>query len=411
MPELAHGPRYREAMVQTASMQTSSWWTTASRVWVDLALVAACAIPTLAFPFVHGDASLEPIDGVAALLTVALILVRRRFPIPTLAIGIVSAVVVAAIAERPTGLLPTLVVLLFTVAVRYERRVGVIAGTATILAFIAAIAILAPHGFFGPEILAALAWPALAVAGGDVIRNRRIAVDAAEERARRAEESREENARRRVIEERLRIARELHDVVAHRMAVVNVQAGVAAHLLRQQPDEAERALSVVRSSARVVLDELSGILDVLRAPGDPDAPVEPTPSLGDLPQLVESFAAAGLAVAWETSGEPRPMPESVELALYRTVQEALTNAHKHGDGAARLVLVHGEQEVEVVVENQLPTTPVTNGLPVGGYGLIGMRERILASGGRLDAGPPVDGVFRIRAHLPTGRTGQTRIDS
>ena len=155
-----------------------------------------------------------------------------------------------------------------------------------------------------------MAWPALAVAAGDLLRTRRETIVAAEERA-RAEESREEEARRRVAEERLHIARELHDVVAHRMAVVNVQAGVAEHLLRARPDDAA-ALRIVRSSAQAALDNLGSILNLLRSAGASDDSVEPAPTLTELTALIESYRDAGLAVEYETSGAARPLADTTQ---------------------------------------------------------------------------------------------------
>ena len=260
-------------------------------------------------------------------------------------------------------------------------------------------AILVPDKFFGPPLLAAFAWPALAIAAGDAVRSRRANLAAAEERARRTEQTRESETRRRVVEERLRIARELHDVVAHRMAVINVQAGVAAHLLRDQPDAAEAALGVVRGSAATVLDELGSLLNVLRTADDAEAPVEPAPTLDELPALVATFETAGLDVHWDSSGHRRPMSESVQLAAYRLVQEGLTNAHKHGDGRARLVTTYGDDGFTLAIENAMSATNPDGDIATG-FGLVGMRERVSAAGGSLTTGSE-NGAFRICATLPT----------
>lgn len=385
-------------MVGTSMMETSSGRTITLRSFAFDLAVAGLVFGPLAGR-THGTrGGLGAADLAAAGLTVALLVLRRPLPLPALAAGIVAAGVVTAIAERPTAVIPTVVILLFHVAVSHGRRTAVVAGGITLLALLVLVVMLVSDGLFGPVALAALAWPMLAVAAGDVVRSRRIAVeqalDAAEARARRAESSREEEARRRVVEERLRIARELHDVVAHRMAVVNVQAGVASHLLRAQPAAAEEALAVVRSSARLVLDELAGILSVLRTSDEPDT-TEPVPGLAAIPALVESFHAAGLAVEWTSSGEPRPLPTSVELAAYRTVQEALTNAHKHGDGRVRLTIVHTADAVDVEAVNRVGTSRP----PTAGFGLLGMRERVSAAGGTLAFGS-TGGSFRLSARFP-----------
>ena len=251
-----------------------------------------------------------------------------------------------------------------------------------------------------------IAWSLMAVAVGDAVRSRRDYLAAVEERARRAEETREEEARRRVVEERLRIARELHDLVAHRMAVINVQAGVASHLLRSRPDEAEQAMRIVRESASEVLGELGDMLSVLRNVDDPEAPVEPAPTLRDLGTLVESFAAAGLEVSWESSGTLEDVPDSVQLALFRLVQEGLTNAQRYGEGRASLRVERSPVAVDVAIENRIAAgaDPAAG----SGYGLLGMRERVAAVGGTVEIGPTGDGRFGITAHLPAARRETAR---
>lgn len=397
--------RYRGAMASSPTATASrSWsaWAVAPRSYVaDAALWLVVCAPAAAAPIRDGG-SLGAIDAVAAVLALVLLVLRRRWPIPVLAVDLVALLVATAVAGQPTALLSVSIVLLFAVAVRYERKVAIrtaVAGTATLLA---AVAILQARNFIGPEMLAGIAWPTLAVAAGDAVRSRREAIAAADERARRAEETREEEARRRVAETRLQIARELHDVVAHRIAVINVQAGVAAHLMPTKPADAAAALATVRASARDVLDELAEILGVLREPGTDGAPgsTAPAPTLDDVPALVASFADAGLRVVFETAGEVHPLGDGATIALYRTVQEALTNAHKHGDGAARVRLVHGAAGVDLEVVNRAAAgrSPSTSG-----FGLLGMRERVQAVGGQLTTGPDGDGTFRVQAHFPRAR--------
>ena len=370
----------------------------------DAVLAIVCVPPTIAGALSNGTVGI--VDGIVIVVSVTLILLRRRAPIPVLAAGIVALVGSIAVMGRPNGLIAVVIVLVFTVADWYERTTSIYAGIATLLAFLATVAILAPHGLLGPQLLAAVAWPALAVAAGDVFRTRRAAIAAAEERARRAEENREEEARRRVAEERLHIAREVHDVVAHRIAVVNVQAGAAEHLMRSRPDDAAAALRVVRSSAQAALDELGRIVNVLRTAGEADAPMEPAPTLTQLSMLIGSYRDAGLAVEYETSGAPRTVTDSTQLALYRIVQEGLTNAHKHGDGHVRLRIRHAPEGVDVEIVNRLGApAPETDAAPEaslqpGGFGLIGMRERVLTAGGSLHVGPEGANRFAVRAHFP-----------
>ena len=350
----------------------ATWRITRRTVMIDVALALAVSVAVVG----HGrrEASEGWPDLAAAGVTLLLFLVRHRFAVPALQAGIAAALIATALTDRPTSLFPALIVLLFTAALTMDRRRAIVAGVATMVSILAVIAMLEAGGVPAPEALAGFAWPALALAAADIVRGRRAAMTTAIETA-------SERAR---VAERLRIARELHDVVAHRIAVVNVQAGVAAHLLRSQPEQAEEALAVVRSSARTVLDELGGILSVLRGPGDgtADGALEPAPLLDSLPALVSSFTDAGLAVTWETTGAPRPLTDAVQLAIYRTVQEALTNAHKHGDGTARFSLIHAADGVTVDIENDQGSAAPNS----GGFGLIGMRERVTAAGGTLETG-------------------------
>jgi signal transduction histidine kinase len=234
------------------------------------------------------------------------------------------------------------------------------------------------------------------------VANHRAYIAAVEERARRAENSREEEAHRRVIEERMRIARELHDVVAHHIAVVNVQAGVAAHLIHRDPTAAAHALSHVRAASRSVLSELSTLLGVLRAAGDTDAPTEPAPGLQRLDTLLESLRRSGLSVTASCHGDRRPLPAGIDLAGYRIVQEALTNVQKHGDGGAAVVeLGYDPHHLTIRIRNNAgtgrPRRHEGNGT---GHGILGMRERVAALGGTFAAGPQASGGFAVYAKLP-----------
>jgi signal transduction histidine kinase len=333
-------------------------------------------------------------DVGAAVLAFTLVALRRRWPVPVFAAATGAALWPTIRDGPPPVLLVAVFVCASTVAVETNRRTAWIAGgTASIVLYAASV--LAGNGWSSPVSLGLFAWMGMAVAIGDALRTRRAYVAAIEERARRAEESRDEEARRRVVEERLRIARELHDVVAHHIAMINVQAGVAAHVLRDRPDKAEDALAHVRRAARTVLDEISTLLGVLRRPGDPEES-EPTRGLARLGGLLDSLGGAGLRVEHHQEGDARELPSAVDLAAYRIVQESLTNAQKHGgDGAARLRLAYTPAGLEIEVANV--AGPDTG--EGGGHGLVGMRERASAVGGTLRAGR-VDGRFVVTAFLP-----------
>lgn len=340
-------------------------------------------------------------DGAAAwvalAVAIALIPARRRFPVQTLVIAIVASVVAVTVTDRPNVLLLVALVAVFNVAQQYDRRVAIVAGAATTACFLLMITAVLREVPLGGAGLASIAWPAFAATAGAAVRSTRESVSAAEERARRAEESRELEAQRRVVEERLRIARDVHDLVAHHIAVVNVQSAVAGHLMESDPPAAVDALGVVRSAAATVVDQLSELLGVLRSAEAADEPTAPTPDLAAIDDLISSFAASGLAVRHETSGAPRPMSSLAELTAYRVVQEALTNAHKHGDGTAAVSMRFDDEGLQVSVIN--PTS--SRAADGTGFGLIGMRERVEAVGGTIEAETAPGGrQFEIAATIP-----------
>jgi signal transduction histidine kinase len=335
----------------------------------------------------------------AALLAFVLVALRRRRPVVVL-----GAATAAAIWPVTTdGPAPVLTVAAFicayTVAVETNRRTAWVAGgSAAAILYVAAL--VSGHNWSAPESLGAFAWTGMAVGVGDALRTRRAYVAAVEERARRAEQSRDEEARRQVVEERLRIARELHDVVAHHIAMISVQAGVAAHVLRDRPDQAEDALAHVRAAARTVLDETSTLLGVLRRSDEPDDS-EPTRGLARLGGLLDSLGGAGLRVEHRQEGDARELPAAVDLAAFRIVQESLTNAQKHGSGAAaRLRLAYSPAGLAISIANDAAAQDRTG----GGHGLVGMRERAAAVGGSLNAGRE-DGQFVVTAFLPAPARG------
>ncbi|MFJ6012360.1 sensor histidine kinase [Streptomyces sp. NPDC092952] len=243
----------------------------------------------------------------------------------------------------------------------------------------------------------------LAGALGELVRSRRDHLAAVEARAELAERTREEEARRRVGEERTRIARELHDIVAHHITLAHAQAATAAYLLRSKPDQAQRTLDQLAGTTSSALRELKAAVGLLRSEGDPEAPLEPAPGLARLPELIASFEQAGLAVSVRVEGEVRPLPPGADLTAYRVVQEALTNVTKHAGGAnASVRLVYGHRVLTLTVIDDGQARPAT-GTP--GYGLIGMRERARSAGGRLAAGHRPGGGFEVSTELPLEEPG------
>jgi len=368
--------------------------------WViDGLLVSLAVIGFLRRPFAETGRS-EVVDWVALVAGVAFLLSRRRFPVPTLIAAVATSLLVVAITDRPSMLLPVSLVVLFTVGLQCERRVALIAGGVTAVLFAGLVIALLQQGEVDGAGLASIAWPAFAITAGIGVRASRQNLAATEERARQAEASRELESARRVIEERLRIARDVHDLVAHHIAVINVQSGVASHLLESDPVAAAQSLTIVRSAASTVVDELGDLLGVLRSPDDADDPTAPTPDLAAIEDLISSFAASGLHVRRETSGTRRDFSDSAQLAAYRVVQEALTNAHKYGNGQADVAVRFDDCGVEIAVSNS-----IDHSAPQGnGFGLVGMRERVEATGGTLTANQSADGSrFDLTALIP-GRT-------
>ncbi|MEU6053493.1 sensor histidine kinase [Streptomyces xanthochromogenes] len=234
------------------------------------------------------------------------------------------------------------------------------------------------------------AWAVAVVAVAELVRVRRE--QWARERAGRAAA-----AKRRADEERLRIARELHDVLAHSISVINVQAGVGLALLDSDPEQARTALTTIKSASKEALGEVRQVLETLRAPGE--APRSPAPGLDRLPELVEQAASAGLTVATTTTGRRTALPPGADLAAFRIVQEALTNVVRHS--AARTARVAVGYEPGALVLRIEDDGPPSSGAAGGsGNGLIGMRERAAALGGTIDAGPVPSGGFRVTARLP-----------
>jgi signal transduction histidine kinase len=411
-------------------------WTTMRRVVrehpyaADFVLAAVLFVMSLGAT--HGGPNADhefvvsgPSLVVGALICASLVL-RRRWPLPVLAFSTAGAAVAIVLTDARTPYSAIVAVAAYTVAVRTDRTVAWVLGIAAGLLLLTVGIISTSGSWSNPQSLQFLAWVAVGVAVGDARRNRRAFVASIEERALRAERTREEEAGRQVAEERLRIARELHDIVAHHIALINVQAGVASHMLHTEPEAADVALGHVRTASRAVLEELGMLLGVLRQSEDTDAPTEPAPSLARLDSLVESFTQAGLHVDLTTSGRVRHASGAVDLAAYRIIQESLTNAHKHGDGTGASVSVHHlPDELRIVVSNHVfhdpkpgshnsphnghkngpKTGPSNSKEPSSGHGLLGMHERAVSVGGTLRAAAQPDGDFRVDVVLPRPEAG------
>ena len=379
--------------------------------WVDRPRVAdvvlAAAVTAAQLLLVRASATWHPhaappawvylVLGVAG----AALAFRRRYPVAVLAVAFAATFWVNATSTAPAWLI---LIAAFIAAVLARRRL------AAVISLVAGyvIAVWPPWLIGrpgGPRPVFAL-WLAvflLALLGGaELVRLR-------QQRAEALARSREDEMRRQASEERLRIARDLHDVVAHNISVINVQANTALHLRDRQPERAWEALATIHDVSKQALVELRSVLGVLRQ-ADEDEPRSPAAGLDRLDDLVERAEAVGLAVTVERAEEPAVLPADVDLAAYRIVQEALTNSAKHAPGAAvRVRIARTGSGLQVQVEDdgsRTPPSPPAGPASVpGGNGLAGMRERVSALRGTLSAGPRPGGGFAVTACLPVASGG------
>ena len=374
--------------------------------WREGTVVAVAFVLCLLGGALQVDDTVTPPPVPAYLLAAVssgLLPTRHRAPVAT-----VIATTVCGMLVAPMGLLSTplmvapAVISAYSLAIRAERRaaLAVVLPSATLL--------VAVPPFFEADIswadtsrLATVAAaPVVAAVVGRSTRHRRAYLTIMEERARRAEESRDEEARRRVAGERLRIARELHDLVAHQITLANAQATVAAHLFDTRPEQTRTSLDELVGTTRHALDELRATVGLLRQPDDTSALTDPAPGLSQVPTLLRTFRRAGLAVSMHEDGTARPLPPAMDLTAYRVIQEALTNVTKHAaTGSAEVRLGWNRDHVTITVTDDGEGARKPQERPPG-YGLIGMRERATAVGGTLTAGVRPQGGFVVSAHLP-----------
>ncbi|SOD87126.1 sensor histidine kinase [Streptomyces sp. Ag109_G2-15] len=377
---------------------------------LDAAIAAGVLVCMVAGSFVDprgengvtwGVRSPDTLSLLLMTLGAAALVFRRRAPKTVLAVAGTLSLIECVTGDPRAPVAMSAVVALYTVASTTDRTTTWRIGLLTMTVLTAAAMLGGPLPWYAQENLGVLAWTGIGATAGDAVRSRRAVVQAMRERAERAERTREEEARRRVAEERLRIARDLHDVVAHHIALVNVQAGVAAHVMDKRPDQAKEALAHVREASRSALNELRATVGLLRQSGDPEAPTEPAPGLSRLDDLAGTFRSAGLPVEVARADHGTALPAAVDLAAYRIVQEALTNVQKHAgtDAKAEVSVVRVGPNIEVTVLDDGTGAAAEPG-GGGGHGLLGMRERVTALRGTLTTGPRYGGGFRVHAILP-----------
>lgn len=351
----------------------------------------------------------HPNDG-GARLTLALLacgpmLLLRRWPLPVLVASVVAAAVVIASGAAPLPLAVVLGLAIYLVSSQLPRRLSIPATLAAAAAIGGAILYAALSKPSAPlAVLAIEGFVPLGAAWfvGDAVAARRRYQAGLLEQAAREQATEAERARQQIREERVRIAQELHDVVAHTLAVITVQAGVGRRLMARRPEEATHALESIERIGRTAQEELRIVLDLLREEGVSAAELSPAPRLVDLKELVETVRASGTDVELRITNTDRQLSPALELSLYRVVQEALTNVVRHAPGAAATVEVAiSDDAVRIeVVDNGSPSGE-RKGMPgPSGHGIVGMRERVGAFGGSLVAQPCPDGGFTVVAEVP-----------
>ena len=326
--------------------------------------------------------------------------IRRSRPLESLALwagGVISLAIWLTPPEEIGGLFFGLLLFPYIVGVKLPFR-RAIAAPPIVLAAVIAVALSSVDGHYTGDIVFPTLFGMLMWLAGRAVRSRAELTAELHEAAQVAHEQREAGAARAVAEERRRIAREMHDVVAHSVSTMVIQAGGARRILARDPQRAIDAAALIERTGREALSEMRHLLGVLHA-GDESASLTPQPTLQQLGALLERSRAAGLPVELHIDGEAHELSAGVDLAAYRLVQEALTNALKHGGGHAAVRVRYQDHELRVTITDRGDGT-VKHRVVSGGNGLVGMRERVRVIGGELHAGPRAGGGFEVDARLP-----------
>lgn len=353
----------------------------------------------------HGSSGERPLVMAAGLGAAASLVARRRAPGWTLAVsGGLALLMLHVDPDAGPAVVIAPGVALYSLALTRGRGEQLAAAAAAVTAVVAVDAL---HGGAQtlPQTLGHVLLVAIPLLAAEAHRNHRAYLSLLREQLELAERTREQEARGRAEQERMRIARELHDVVAHTLTTINVQAATAAQLLDRDPDHARGALETIEDASRDAIDELRAVLGVLRTGGAEDAPLSPAPGIDGVAELVRRSRADGLEVRFDVRGErPERLPDPVSLAAFRIVQESLTNACRHAAGASvRVGISFGPDLLALAVESGAGTDLVANGDgATQGVGIMGMSERASAVGGTLRAGP-LGGGFMVDAELPYSR--------
>ena len=392
--------------------QPVQWFRDHPRVW-DVLLATVLGTISLVGLLTIDEESISTshrdVDAVGVLLTIGIwvgVAFRRRWPEPVAWTVAALTVPFWVLDYVDSGTSFGVLIAVYSLAAHVDRprslRSGLVIGSVLVTVMITGVIAeeenLPAIAVIANVIVFATAWTA-----GDSVRNRGAYLAEVEARAERAEREQAAAAERAVQDERVRIARELHDVVAHSVSVMVVQAGAGRRVLDRHPEQTAEALAVVESTGRNALEELRRLLGVLRQQEGVAPATEPQPTVDELSTLVEQWRDAGMDVDLEVRGEPAELPAGVSLTVYRVVQEALTNVMKHAGPARAQVTVRYDDAVHIEVTDDGRGCP-SGDVPSSGQGLIGMRERIELFGGTLAIGPRPGGGYRVRATIPVDRS-------
>ncbi len=373
---------------------------------VALVFTASTVVVTIGIDAAEGGPALDVVGYLSMVVVGGALTFRHRWPVPVLYATLAGLVVYLSRGYPGGPVFLGVFIAIGTVASLMTTRRAVPHAVAAVAALAVAAVVRGSTGSGDPTDdnvwahLLYLSWSVVAFLIGKAIRDRRELLAGLRERNRHLEETREEEALRRVAEERVRIARDLHDIVAHNIAGISLQAATGAHVAEAHPEQAHQALLAIREASKQTLDELRSTLYLLRE-GEDTAPLAPSPGLDALPTLVASVEAAGIPVELEVAGDVSDVPDVVAGATFRIVQESLTNVMRHaGPAAASVRLESSAEGIDLRIEDdgRGASAPV-DGTPAG-HGLEGMRERALALGGTVDAGPRRGGGYAVHAWLP-----------
>lgn len=372
---------------------------------LDVAAFALCVVIMTIDAHRTPDAGVTVVAVAAIVVAAAPVLIRRRAPVVALTLAMLALFAVMSGAGIYVTIAASPMICAYALAEARGRRAALTAAALALPVVVLILQLYSPHGYFTWSTAQNLGYVAIPLALGVAAHDRRAYTAALVARAESAERTREEEALRRVGEERLRIARDVHDVVAHAMVAINVQAGVGAHLLDRDPDQARSTLREIKRVSGASLDDLRSVLGLLREEGAEavTAPVRPTRGIAGIEDLREGLGSAGVELDVDIDPAAGALPAAIDATGYRIVQEALTNVLRHaGPTTAHVRVACRDDHVVIEVENDRGRDPAPVDGAGSGNGLRGMRERVVAVGGSFEAGPRDGGGWRVAASLPVG---------